>query len=515
MMKILIIGCGYVGKRIAKKWLDEGEHVTVTTRNPDRVQELKAVSTDVLLLTEDNLSSLMQDKDLVLVAVAPGKGGDYEKTYLKTAEKIKACPRPKQLIVISSTSVYGDHNGERVTEDSPLHPTNDKQRILIRTEKTYLSLNDCQVCIFRLGEIVGPGRDPAERLKKLNGGALPGNGENFTNLSPIDLILEALDKAKKKRFEGIYNLTSPLKIPRREYYRKICEEKNIPLPAWDPSQTSIHGGNKRVDPSRYFEKAEPPPTFSKVVGSAAFFIRSIFKEPLSTLSFIPYELIRFWKPVNHFKIEHSMRENEMPVHFIHGFCAFAGLWRTMQARFLKEGFHCLTAKTRYCFNSIEEQADNEWIKIQQVLKKTGKNRVDLVAHSEGGLVALTLARKHPEQVRSVACIGSPVQGTDHANVSHRLLKGVGLGSCAEEMSSRSRFIEDLNAWLATKAGQSPTRFLFIHSTIDQIILPPEHSRPSVQQDNFTFLPIHDLLHIQMHFHPKISQALVEWARENS
>lgn len=242
-MKIAIIGCGYVGSRAARAWLVEGHTVTVTTRRKERVHELQECSSDVFLLGD--LIDLIPGQDLILLSVAAGRGGDVRSTYLETAKRLIEVIQPhQQIIYTGSTSVYGDAMGNWVDETSALRPSTDHARILIETEQT-LQKHE-KTCIFRMGEIIGPGRNIADRLRDINGGEIKGTGENFTNWIHIDDIIAALDLALKQKWQGIFNLCNGEHVPRKEAYQKICAQERIPLPSWNPNKTPFFRGNKKV-----------------------------------------------------------------------------------------------------------------------------------------------------------------------------------------------------------------------------------------------------------------------------
>jgi nucleoside-diphosphate-sugar epimerase len=242
-MNICVIGCGYVGSRAAANWKEIEHVVTVTTRNPGRIAELEKFADHVIIT--DSPGTAIEGQDVILIAVAPGPEGDYKNTYLDTAKEILAVIKPRQKILYTgSTSVYGDHEGKVVDESTPLKPPNDKARVLAETEKELLKHPN--TCIFRLGEILGPERAIKERLKRVAGKELPGTGENPTNVIHVDDIVKALDFAIEKNLKGIYNLCNDEHIPRKKLYTDICEKEGIPLPVWNPSRKSVHGGSRIV-----------------------------------------------------------------------------------------------------------------------------------------------------------------------------------------------------------------------------------------------------------------------------
>ena len=252
-MKILIIGSGYVGSSLAKD-LQKHCYVTVTTRSEDRLDELQSKLQNVEILdTEDvsKLCSLLEDKDAIIITVAAKSSKDYERAYLKTAKNLSKALKSsknsvKQIIYTSASSVYGDQCGNVTEESSPLKAKTSCGKILIETEKTLLSLqtNSTKVCIFRLSEIYGPGREVSQRVKTLSELSAPGTGLNPTNMIHIDDINSAIIFALKNSLSGIYNLTDDEHIERKEMYDFVSEKFSLPLVVFDETKTSIHSGNK-------------------------------------------------------------------------------------------------------------------------------------------------------------------------------------------------------------------------------------------------------------------------------
>jgi nucleoside-diphosphate-sugar epimerase len=249
-VRIAIIGCGYVGTAMAKHWKSLGHTLTVTTRSLSRVDELRQFADQVIVLEANNFIDVLEDQQVVLLSMAPNILSEYEKTYLQTAKLLISNLNDslKTILYTSSTSVYGDHQGASVDEKTPPKPENKNGEILLETEKILMQAAKpgLNVCILRLGEIIGPSRTIAERLKKMNGACLPGTGQGFTNLSPIQDIIAGLDFALSKSLSGIYNLCNDLHISRKQLYDQICSEQGLQRVHWDPTLKSPHSGNKIV-----------------------------------------------------------------------------------------------------------------------------------------------------------------------------------------------------------------------------------------------------------------------------
>jgi nucleoside-diphosphate-sugar epimerase len=192
----------------------------------------------------------------LIVTVAPKRGENYQTTYLETAQTIcKANPKLKAVVYTSSTSVYGDHGGAWINEESETRADTEEARVLLETEKVYVNNlpQETRVCILRLGGIYGPGREIAERLKKLSGQKMPGNGESYTNLIHLEDAVRAIIWCLEKNLRGIYNVVNDTHVRRKDLYAELSRLYQFPDVVWDPRSADIHSGNKRVSSEKLKE----------------------------------------------------------------------------------------------------------------------------------------------------------------------------------------------------------------------------------------------------------------------
>lgn len=254
-MKVAIVGCGYVGTRVAQKLRDKSDYiVTATTTTPQRVAELESIVHRVAVLKGDDkdaMTALLQAQDAVLLCVGARNQSSYKESYLDTAKTLvsvlQQTPTVKQVIYTGTYSVYGDRQGELVTEDSPVAPANPNGEILAETERILLAASspNLKVSILRLGGIYGPGRE----LVKIFGGwarsTRPGRGEDVTNWVHADDVVGGLIFALEHQLQGIYNLVGDVSLSSRELLDRIFEAHNLPQVSWDGSP-SVRPYNARV-----------------------------------------------------------------------------------------------------------------------------------------------------------------------------------------------------------------------------------------------------------------------------
>ena len=134
-MQKLIIGCGYLGERVAAAWKAGGDEVSVLTRSAARAERLVASGLNPLIgdvLKPESLRQMPQ-AEVVLYAVGFDRAGEASKrsVYVDGLRNVLAeiAQRSRQFLYVSSTSVYGQSDGELVDEASPTEPQEDSGQI--------------------------------------------------------------------------------------------------------------------------------------------------------------------------------------------------------------------------------------------------------------------------------------------------------------------------------------------------------------------------------------------------
>ena len=254
-MKIAIVGCGYVGTRVAKKLRGQSDYtVTATTTTPERVAQLEGVAQRVAVLKGndiDAMTAVLQEQDAVMLCVGARNPHSYKESYLDTAKTLvsvlQQTPTVKQVIYTGTYSVYGDRQGELVTEDSPVAPANPNGEILAETERILLAASspNLQVSILRLGGIYGPTRELVKIFGGWAGSTRPGAGEDVTNWVHTDDVVGGLIFALEHQLQGIYNLVGDVALSSGELLDRIFEAHNLPKASWDGSP-SVRPYNARV-----------------------------------------------------------------------------------------------------------------------------------------------------------------------------------------------------------------------------------------------------------------------------
>ncbi len=170
-MRVLILGCGYLGVRLGRLLVQRGHQVVGMRRRTnwaaDLVREgIEPVAGDVTDAV--TLGRVSGPFDWVINAVSSSKGGadTYRKVYLEGSGNVMdwmgtQAWKSARYLQISSTSVYAQTDGGWVNEESPAEGASETSRILAQSEKLLLEANRSRgfpVIILRAAGIYGPDR---------------------------------------------------------------------------------------------------------------------------------------------------------------------------------------------------------------------------------------------------------------------------------------------------------------------------------------------------------------------
>jgi nucleoside-diphosphate-sugar epimerase len=282
-MTKLIVGCGYLGQRVARRWIAEGNQVAGLVRTAASAAALVSADAQVIVadVTRPSTMRALPSADTLLFAVGydPAAGESRSAVYVDGLRNVLEAvdPRVRRVILISSTGVYAERAGGWVDESSPCLPVRESGRALLAAEQTLAAhpLGDRGI-ILRLAGIYGPGRMP-RRTELLSGEPLSIAADEYINLIHVEdaarAVLAAEAHAKPPR---TYVISDGHPVERRSFFAEIARQVGLPPPAFrDPlpgEAGSRRGGDKRVNNARM--RAELPfelayPSYREGLGEGA------------------------------------------------------------------------------------------------------------------------------------------------------------------------------------------------------------------------------------------------------
>jgi nucleoside-diphosphate-sugar epimerase len=240
-MRVLIVGCGYVGMPLGAELVRLGHDVFGLRRSPGAEGELKAAGIQPLIgdvTRPETLAKLPHDYDWVVNCVAAGGSADnYWDIYLQGTRNLiewLAPNPPKKFVYTSSTSVYAQNDGSQVKESSPTEPLAKTSKILVETEKALLAAvaeRQFPAVILRVAGIYGPDRGHWFKQFIKDAAHIEGDGSRCLNMIHRDDLVGCIIAVLKSGRAGeIYNAVDDEPVSQLHFFQWLAEEMDKPLP---------------------------------------------------------------------------------------------------------------------------------------------------------------------------------------------------------------------------------------------------------------------------------------------
>ena len=172
MHAITIIGCGDIGQRVAKRYQLRGQAVRGLVKHPESAQVLEKQHILPVQADLDDLESLGNinyAEHTIFYFAPPPSQGDRDTRMTNWLASIDTTCLPAKIILLSTTAVYGNAEGNWITEESETQPTTDRGKRRLDAERQvthWADRHQVDYVILRVPGIYGPGRLPRERIEK-------------------------------------------------------------------------------------------------------------------------------------------------------------------------------------------------------------------------------------------------------------------------------------------------------------------------------------------------------------
>lgn len=233
---IFIVGCGDIGRRVARLWRLHGLLVRALARSKGSAERLRAhgiepVSGD--LDRPESLGDFSLAGEALYYFAPPPEGGDDDPRVVAFVAALERQVPPEVLVYLSTSGVYGDRQGAWVEEETPPNPQTPRARRRLHTETTlrqWGKRHGVPVVVLRVGGIYGPGRLPIERLQK----GLPVLREaecGYTNrIHADDLANICVAAAEFGGADRLYNVSDGQNGTMTQYFKAVAARLGLPQP---------------------------------------------------------------------------------------------------------------------------------------------------------------------------------------------------------------------------------------------------------------------------------------------
>lgn len=278
---ILFLGFGYVAQFAARYFIKNGYKIFGTSRNDNSIQhKLQQVKTgifegeimdqlggicaspieiELVKFTSSETARIINQVQHIIISTPPAtinsnannktdNKSDIEDNRISDNHIVydeicdpslalitKHLPKKLQSITyLSSTGIYGDHQGRWVDENTPTSPDNKRNYARLKAEKTWEELcleHKIPLRILRLSGIYGPGRNPLMRIKNGTVKSIFKPGQVFCRIHVAD-ITNILFKiiSEMPNAQGIFNLVDDYPCSTIEVNKYAAQLLNMPEP---------------------------------------------------------------------------------------------------------------------------------------------------------------------------------------------------------------------------------------------------------------------------------------------
>jgi nucleoside-diphosphate-sugar epimerase len=240
MRRLLLVGCGFLGKATARTFQNTGWEILPVTHSEESAEALRsegwpAVAADIG--DEHSVRQLQKSVPPISAwlhcASSGGAGADgYRRVYLQGVRNLCASFPEARRLFTSSTSVYAQTDGSSISEESIAEPPRETGRLLLEAEREVLRQGGT---VLRLAGIYGPGRSVLLKKFLLGDARLEAGGLRWINQIHRDDAASAwLFLAENNPSPGIFNGVDNQPMRQIDLYTEMAARLNAPLPPDGP-----------------------------------------------------------------------------------------------------------------------------------------------------------------------------------------------------------------------------------------------------------------------------------------
>jgi len=271
MQKLLILGCGYVGTKLAKACIAKGMHVSGTTRHKEHAQDLEKLGITPIITTSpaDIADDILAQTTHIVDSIPLTRENN---TMFASQTQWLAILTPKLQHLewagyLSTTGVYGDAAGAWVNESYHCQPSSPRGIERLKAEQAWLN-TELPAEVFRLAGIYGVERNIIPRLMAGDYKVVQWHPPHYSSRIHIDDIVAALLAAMQSPRSGrVLNIADDLPLPHADYVQQIAAMIDAPKPIiLNPEEgkaqismtaLSFFSDNKRISNQRLHDELLP------------------------------------------------------------------------------------------------------------------------------------------------------------------------------------------------------------------------------------------------------------------
>ena len=250
---LLSFGHGYSARALSRILLPQDWRIIGTTRDEGKAVQLMNDGIEPRIWPGADMIPALNSATHLLISAPPDDAGDPVLAALYD-EIIARAGQFEWVGYLSTTGVYGDHNGDWVDETTPLTPATKRGIARVEAEAAWAAIPNIQLHIFRLAGIYGPGRGPFAKVRAGTARQIIKDNQVFSRTHVADIARVLAASIKNPNPGAIYNVCDDNPAPPQDVIGYAADLLGLKLPPAEdfataemtPMARSFYAESKKV-----------------------------------------------------------------------------------------------------------------------------------------------------------------------------------------------------------------------------------------------------------------------------
>lgn len=250
---LLSFGHGYSARALSRLLLPRDWRIIGTTRSEDKATRLMNEGVEPRIWPGADMIPALNAATHLLISAAPDDAGDPVLAELQ-GEIAQRADQFAWVGYLSTTGVYGDHQGGWVDETAPLTPATKRGIARVAAERAWAAIPGLPLHIFRLAGIYGPGRGPFSKVRAGTARRIIKPGQVFSRTHVADIARVLAASIANPNPGAAYNVCDDDPAPPQDVIAYAAELLGVPVPEavdfdtaeMSPMARSFYAESKKV-----------------------------------------------------------------------------------------------------------------------------------------------------------------------------------------------------------------------------------------------------------------------------